>query len=181
MAETLTPQQLSQEGQAAYKNGRYVDAARLFDQAARGFHAAGDELTSAENLNNSSVAWLKGDDPAAALAAATGTDQIFAAAGDTRRQGMALANQAAALESLNRLPEALETYNHSSDLLKQAGDKELRSIVLQAISALQLRSGNQLQALASMDSALDNKKRLTLKEKLLKKLLQVPFNMIGRK
>ena len=48
----------------------------------------------------------------------------------------------------------------------------MRSYVLQAISALQLRTGKQLQAMASMDAALDNKGgKLSLKERLLRKLL----------
>jgi protein subunit release factor A len=85
------------------------------------------------------------------------------------------------LEALNRLKEALERYKNASNLLKQSGDKEMRAMVLANISSLQLRTGDQLQALASMDAALDHKKKLSLKERLLQKLLKVPFDFMNRK
>jgi hypothetical protein len=46
---------------------------------------------------------------------------------------------------------------------------------------LQIRTGKQLQALASMDAALDNQKHLTLRERLLQKLLRLPMDMIRRR
>jgi hypothetical protein len=56
----------------------------------------------------------------------------------------------------------------------------MRAVVLKSISSLQIRTGQQFQALASMDSALENQKYLTLREKLLQKLLRVPMNMLRR-
>ena len=96
--ETLSPRQLDQEGQREYQAGRYLEAAAVFERAAAGFTAAGDALQAAEAANNRSVALLKGGDAAGALKAAEGTDGIFAAARDLKRQGMACANQAAALQ-----------------------------------------------------------------------------------
>ncbi len=181
MNETLTPQQLDKEGQTAFRAGRFSEAAAAFERAVAGFTAAGDALGAAEAANNRSVALLKAGDAAGALQAATGTEAVFAAAGDPKRQGMACANQAAALEALNRPEEALEWYGRSSDLLKQAGEKEFRAIVLESITNLQLRTGKQLQALASMDAALENKPRLSFKDRLLKKLLKTPLDMLRRK
>ena len=181
MAETLTPQDLSAEGASAYAAKRYEEAAAAFERAALAFHATGDEVNAAEAANNASVASLLAGNPKKALQLADGTDQVFLSRGDVHRQGIALANQAAALEALNRLKEALERYKSASDLLKQSGDKEKRAMVLGIISSLQLRTGNQLQALASMDAALDQKKKLSLKERLLQKLLKVPFDFMNRK
>jgi tetratricopeptide (TPR) repeat protein len=181
MPDTLTPIDLSKEGQAAYATRRFSEAARAYEQAARAYQAGGDAFNAAEAFNNASVAALQANDAPNAYRLAEGTDQVFSLSSDLRRQGMALANQAAALEALQRLPKALERYQRSSDLLKQCGENDLRALVLQSMSTLQLRTGNQLQALASMDSALDNKKKLSLKERLLKRLLRVPFNMLNRK
>ena len=177
MAETLSPQQLADEGNRAYRAGNLTEAVAAFEQAAHAYQAAGDTLTAAEMSNNAGVALLKGGDAAASLAACEGTDQVFASAGDIRRQGMALANQASALEALGRLPDALERFELASELLKQAGEKDYRAYVLSSISSIQLRTGKQLQALASMDSALENKEKLSWRERLLKKLLRIPFNM----
>lgn len=181
MTETLSPRDLITEGEKAYKAKRYADAAAAFEQAARAFQVAGMPAEAAEAANNSSVAHLQAGDAARALQLADGTDAVFAGAGDLRKQGMALANQAAALEATGQLKEALSRYQQSAEVLKQGGEKDLRGLVLQNISSLQLRTGNQLQALASMDSALDNKSKLSLKEKFLKKLLRVPFDMLDKK
>jgi tetratricopeptide (TPR) repeat protein len=181
MSETLTPRQLDQEGQTAFRGGRYLEAAATFERAAVGFTTAGDVLAAAESANNRSVALLKFGDAAGALQAALGTESIFAAGHDLRRQGMACANQAAALEGLGRLEEALDRYGLASDLLKQAGEKESRAMVLECITSLQLRTGKQLQALASMEAALDHKPHLSLKDRLLRKLLQTPLGMLRRK
>jgi len=181
MAETVLAKDLMREGSTAYQAGRYPDAAAAFLQAARAFTTAGLKLDAAEASNNASVALLKAGDAAGALRSAEGTDQVFAEANDRSRQGMAVANQAAALEDLGQLDEALNRYTSSAELLKQSGDKELRAIVLKSISGLQIRTGKQLQALASMDAALDNQKHLSLRERLLQKLLRLPMDMIRRR
>ena len=149
--------------------------------AAQSWDANHQNPQAAEARNNASVAHLKGGNPDAALRIVMGTDRIFSELGDTRRQGMALANQASALEDLGRLEEALERFEQSADLLKQTGEKEMRAFVLKKISSLQIRTGKQFQALASMDSALEEQPRLTIREKILQKLLRVPLDMLKRR
>jgi tetratricopeptide (TPR) repeat protein len=181
MSEILAPEGLSREGSAAYQGGRFAEAAQLFEQAARGFDAAGQKANAAEARNNASVAFLKAGDAAEALRTVQGTVEVFEVEGDIRRQGMAFANLASALEGLGKLDEALERYEQSSALLRQIGEKEMRAVVLKSISALQIRTGKQFQALASMDSALENQPRLSLREKLLHKLLRIPLDMLKRR
>ena len=164
--------------QENYSAGSYSKAASLFQSAAQVYAEQGDELNAAEMRNNCSVALLKAGDASGALQAAIGTDAIFSAANDARRQALSLGNLAAAYEALGDVPQAIKFYRLSSDLLKDTGDRELRSFVLGSLSALQLKNGEQLQSLASMQAALDNKPKLSLKERLLKKLIQAPFRML---
>jgi tetratricopeptide (TPR) repeat protein len=180
MNETTSPQQLAKEGQSAYKRGDYLAAAQTFEAAARGYRAAKDELNAAEMAINCSVAYLQADDAQAALATVECTDEVFAQAGDLRRQGMALANQAAALEALERVEEASEAYLQSAKVLQQAGEDKLRAEVMQSLSMLQLRSGRQLQALASMQSGIDGIEHPSTKQKFIKKLLRIPFEMLNK-
>jgi tetratricopeptide (TPR) repeat protein len=177
-AETTT--QISAQAEKAYQAGRHSEAAALYQQATAQYAAQGDRLKAAEMANNHSVALLQAGQAQAALEASSGTDAVFAQTGETRKQGLALGNQAAALEALNRLDEALERYRQCSDLLKQAGDSDSRAYVLKSISALQIRTGHQLEGLASMEAALENKKKLSLQERILKKIIQVPFRMLKR-
>lgn len=172
---------LIRRAKETYQDGQYPEAAGLFEQAARQYSQGGDSVNAAEMANNRSVALLQAGDAQGALDAANGTDAVFEQAGDARRQALAIGNQAAALEGLNRLDEAMERYRQCSNLLKQVGDNENRSAVLKSISTLQIRTGRQLEALASMDAALSNQKKLGLQERLLKKLLDVPMRMLKSK
>ncbi len=130
--------------------------------------------------NNCSVALLKAGDARGALQAVEGTDVIFSQANDSKRQAMALANKAAALESLKKYPEALQLYEQSSELLEQIGEKELRAFVLKSISAVQLRQGNQLEAIASMQASLANKPNPGVKDRFVKRLIQQVFKLMSR-
>jgi tetratricopeptide (TPR) repeat protein len=180
MSEAKSPQILAEEGKSAYQNGDYANAASLFEAAQQGYQTAEDALMAAEMANNASVAYLQGEDAEAALKAVEGTAALFAQASDLRRQGMALGNYAAALEALERNEEAAEYYQQSADVLQQAGEDQLRSNVLHSLSALQFRTGRQLQALASMQAGLEGVKKPNPRQRLLKRLLQIPFNMLNK-
>jgi uncharacterized protein HemY len=105
---------------------------------------------------------------------------VFASADDIRRQAIALGNQAAALEALGKLDDAVGLYENSADLLKKSGDQELRSTVLQSLSAVQLRLGRQLEAMASMQAGLESIEHPSLKQRIVKKILRSPLDYLGR-
>jgi tetratricopeptide (TPR) repeat protein len=163
------------QGKAAFDNEQFETAAKLFEQAAQAQKDNGDETGAAESANNASVAFLKAGLSSEAMQAALGTDEVFAQAGDIRRQGIAIGNIASAHEALGNNDAALEGYRRSADLLKEAGEKEYLSFVLQNLSTLQLRTGKQLEALASMQGALEYRKKLSLRERILKRFLKTPF------
>lgn len=175
-----TPQALAEKAQAAYQNQNFPLAAQLYGQAAAAHSTAGAALLAAEMANNCSVAHLKAGNADAAYQAAKDTDKVFAQAGEHQKQAIALANQAAALEAANRLDEALDLYLQSSQILKEIHDQEMRPYVLQCIAALQLRTGRQMEALLSSEVALDMKKNLSVREKVLKKLLGTASKLLGR-
>jgi len=176
--ETVNPQQLADEGQSEYIKGDYRSAAMAFKAAADGFTAMGDEIHAAEMANNCSVAFLKAGEAKAAFEVVNGTDLIFAAKGDLKRQAMALGNQAAALENLKRFDEAMLNYEKSAELLKSVGENELRAYVLQSISSLQLHTGHYLEAYASMRAGVLGVNKKNLQHRLLKALMDIPFKFL---
>ena len=180
MVDTMSPEELKQEAERAYKRKNYLAAARAFQSSAKGYLQIGAQLEAAEMLNNASVAYLQGEQPESALESALNTDQTFAAAGDVRRQAIALSNQAAAYESLDRLESAAETYQSSTDLLEEIGDRELSPAVMRSLSAVQLRLGRQMEALVSMQAALEQAENPGIRQKLLKKVLRSPFINFNR-
>jgi hypothetical protein len=74
--------------------------------------------------------------------------------------------------------EALTAYEKSAELLKEAGEFELRAYVLQAISSLQLQKGQYLEAYAKMLDGVMGLDKPNLKQRLLKSLMQVPFKFL---
>lgn len=170
--------EISKKGKAAFEAGKFQQADSLFFEAQESYERAGNKLMAAEMKNNRCVALLQMDKAEEALQIVADTDQLFEEAEDRRRQAIALSNQATALEALARYPEAIEKYQQASDILKGLDEKEMRAYVLKSLSALQLKTGEQLQSLATMQAALESKKKLSLREKFLKRLLKVPFKMM---
>ena len=177
---STSPQELTAEAQTAYEAEEFQQAARLFSDAAVAFNNSNDEVLAAEARNNQSVALLKGGDAAGALAAAEGTDLIFASVGDQRRQAMALGNMAAALEDLKDRGRAMDLYQQSAALFEKIGEPDLRALVLQRISSIQMQQGKRVEALATMQDGLAQKKSLSLADRILKGLLRIIGNMSNR-
>jgi tetratricopeptide (TPR) repeat protein len=93
---------LADKAKQEYALGNYSAAADMFSQAAQAYSAARDELNAAEMKNNQSVALLQAGKAREALQATDGTEAIFQQAGDVKRQGITVANRAAALEGSAR-------------------------------------------------------------------------------
>lgn len=180
MSEILSVQELVKEAQGAYQGGDYLRAARTFEAAANALNAQGNSLEAAEQQNNSCVAYLQAGESQAAVTAVERTVEVFAAAGDVRRQGLALGNLGSALDAAGRLDEAALAYQRSAEALRDTGETQMRLHVLQSLSALQLRTGRQLQALATMQAGLNGAGKLTVQQRMLKKILDIPFKMLGR-
>lgn len=170
--QLTSPQEFTTQAQAAYEAEEFQQAARLFGESANAYREAGDDSLAAEAMNNQSVALLKAGDAKGALAAAEGTDEVFAAVGDERRQGMALGNMAAALEDLKERDRAIDLYRRSAALFEKIGEPDLRALVLQRISSIQMQQGKRVEAMASMQDGLAQKKSLTLVDRILKGLLR---------
>lgn len=94
---------------------------------------------------------------------------------------MALGNRAAALEALGRSKEALTAYRDAAERLKALGDNENYAVVKRRISALQVRMGHQIEAVFSMQDALEHQPRLSAREKALKSLFGALRRVMGIK
>lgn len=169
---TLEPSQLEAQGKQAFGNKKFDEAAEYFRQAAEGYTLGRAGLNAAETLNNMSVALLQAGKSQAALDAALGTDQIFEGANDMKRQAMALGNQAAALEGLNRFDEALEKYECSAELFRHAGEGDLRAMVMKSAAAIKLKTGRVTESAFKMMGSLDAKQTPGFFERILKFLLK---------
>lgn len=165
---TETPDLLAQQGKIAFEHGQYDEAAEFFRRAAQGL-TQGD---AAEMNNNLSVALLQAGKAREALEATLGTETTFADMGDRRRQGMALGNQAAALEALGRVDEALAAYDHSAEILSQAGEGDMLSMVKKSAAAIRLKRGNVIQSAFNMVGSVEAKSKPSFLDRILKFLFR---------
>jgi len=136
-----TASALNEQGKKEYEKGAFLAAARLFSQAAQAYQTANDALNAAEMKGNESVAWLQGGKAKEALQATDGTEEIFAGAGDSKRQGIAIANRAAALEGLKKWREALGEYDRAASIFEGAGEGDMHSTVRKASANIHLKFG----------------------------------------
>jgi tetratricopeptide (TPR) repeat protein len=170
---SLEPAQLDEKGKAAFQNGDFDEAADFFRQAVEGFALAQDNAAAAESKNNMSVALLQAGKAQEALDAALGTDAFFEGIKDVKRQAMALGNQAAALEALDRLDEAVTAYERSAELFTQAGEGDMRALVLKSAAAIKLKKGKVTEAAFKMIGSLDAKEHPGLFDRIMKFFLRL--------
>ena len=154
---TTEPAQPAEQGKRAFEDKKYEEAAELFKQAAEAFTTGRAGLMAAEMKNNLSVAMFQAGRPQAALDAALGTDEYFAGANDLKRQAMALGNQAAALEALRRPDEAIEKYERAADLFRDAGEGDMRAMVLKSAAVIKLKKGRITDSAFKMMGAIEAK------------------------
>ncbi len=164
---------LTKDGKLAFEAGQYESAAGMFETAAQGYASLNDKPNAAEMKNDLSVALLKMGKAQAAFDAAHGTEEVFARVGDLKRQGMAVGNQAAALEALKRLDDALAAYEQSAALFAEAGEGDLRSMVLKAAAGIKLRRGKVTESAIKMIGSLEAKEKPSIFERMLKSLLRL--------
>jgi tetratricopeptide (TPR) repeat protein len=89
---------------------------------------------------------------------------------------MALGNQAAALEALGKFDEALKLYERSAEVLAEAGEGDMQSLVLQAAAGIHARRGKLEESGIEMLGSLGAVKNPTWVQRLLKFLLRIlPF------
>jgi len=164
---------LAEQATQEYTKGEFAAAAGFFAQAAQAYSHGQDELNAAEMKNNQSVALLKAGKAKDALQATDGTEAIFQKAGDLKRQGIAVANRAAALEGLKQVNEALAEYNRAADIFEQAGEGDMHSIVRKATAEIFLKRGyignSQMDILDSIRLA----EKPTFAQRILKFLMRM--------
>jgi tetratricopeptide (TPR) repeat protein len=170
---------LEQQGMKSYESGQWTIAAERFREAQAAYKREGNESKSAEMANNLCVTLLQDKRPKEALAAVEGTWDVFLTHGDELRAAQAYGNLASAREACGDAPEAEEAYRRAAQLLEKAGAEDARAQTLAALSRLQLKRGQPLEAIASMQSGLEGAPRLSFGKRLLRKILDLPRRFLG--
>lgn len=174
------PEELAAAGMKAYKQGHFELAVESFNQAGSLYSEMAQAGQAAEMANNAAVAYLQLDKPELALEVLAGTPETFAREGNTKLQAQALGNQASACEALDKREEAKALYQQALALLQEIGDQDSQAFTLQGLSRLQLKDGQPLQALDSMQAAMEVKPRSGIAGRLIRRLLSLPARFLNR-
>jgi tetratricopeptide (TPR) repeat protein len=179
-SETLGAEDIAERALQAYQDDHLDTAAAGFRDAMQSFSSRGDHLKAAEMANNLCVVLLRLEDPEGALAAVEDTPEVFAAHGDDQRTAMAYGNLASAREAGSDLEGAQRAYRQAADLFAEIGDTDSRAHTLKALSQLQLRKGQTMDAVASMQAGLEGQTGLNFWQRLLRRILRLPYRLLGR-
>ncbi len=177
---TPTPESHAQRALQDFRQGRFADAVQGFEAAQRLYAQAGDRANAAETANNLCVALLQARRPAEALKAVEGTPEVFDELGDARRAAQAVGNLASALEATGDLTTAERTYRQALERFTHIDDREAQATILTSLSQLQLKSGRPLEALSTMQAGLEQKPRRSLRDRWVRRLLDLPSRFFGR-
>lgn len=174
-------QKLVESAKGDFQKNNFQLAVEKFSQSLEKLKDSGSLVEIAELQNNLGVALLRSSKPQDALDEVLGTDLIFAEAGDLQKQGIALANIASAYEALKDYENAALAYEKAIACFKESGDMKLRSITLRSLSDLQLKSGKEYVALATLQASYDNKPDASIKDRFFSSALgRVMKKLIGQ-
>lgn len=173
MEETQSAQKLAEQAKRAYEKDDLAGAATLFASSAAAYEGEGNLPDAAEMKNNVAVVLLRLKQPAQALALIEGTPQVFSDAGDLRRYGIALGNEGTALEDLHRDDEAIQRYRQAAEILDQAGEEQMRAMMLESVTGIQARRGKFMDSYVSAVDGMAGVKKPTFRQRVLKVLMRI--------
>ena len=171
----IDPVKLAEQGKQEYAKGNHLIAADLFAQAAQIYESAQDVLNAAEMKNNQSVVLLQGGKAKEALQVLDEVEAVFEKAGDVKRQGFTVGNRAAALEGAKKFDEALVEYERAADLLEQAGEGDMHSVVRKAAANLNLKRGRVTAAQMDVYDSLRLVEKPNMTQRILKFFKRIGF------
>lgn len=177
MADNISELQTSAKKNFAAK--KYSLAAEEFLRCAQLCSESGDVLLEAEMRNNCSVSLLMDGKAQQAYEAALGTDRIFAEHSDIKRQAMSLGNIAAALEDLKDYQQSFDIYVEADELLRSINENELRSMLLKRKAFVQTKLGKNLEAAATLNTAIEAENHPSMKEKAINRFFRTIFPKKG--
>ena len=173
-----SPTTLAEQASEAYQREDYTTAAETFDRARMAYHQAGQPVEAAEMANNQSVALVQAGRFQAALEALEGTSEVFQEHNEGIKVAQSLGNQAAAYEGLGKWEQAERLYQQAAEHFSRLGDSESQHFTLQALSRIRLRQGKAIEAVSTMQSALETGSKPNWRTRLVRKILALPSRIL---
>ncbi len=170
--------QLASQAMQAYKRESFEEAIDIFKDARDEYLAEDLPLKAAEMANNLSVTLGRLDRHQSALDVLEGVFELFLQHEDMTKAAQTLGNKAAAYEGLGEWAEAESLYRQAADRFGQIGEEESQRFTLQALSRVRLRQGRAMEAVSTMQDALETGGGKNWRSKLVRKILALPSRLM---
>jgi tetratricopeptide (TPR) repeat protein len=171
---------LKDQGIRMFRFGEYEEAAELFQKAHTFYKEVGDERGQAEMLNNLGAIYTqeeRWDEAAEAFNKAMGAFQSLE---DEVGQAQTLGNMGTMYRYQGDGDAAVEHLKKAIGLFHEAGERGKEAVTLRLLSRIRLGQARWLEALHFYDLSLACVQPPGIKERLLRRLLQIPFNLLSR-
>ena len=171
---------LKEEGIKVFRYGEYEEAAQLFQKAYALYEELGDQKGQAEMLNNVGAVRTqqeRWDDAAQAFAQAK---PMFESLEDKDGEAQTLGNMGTMYRYQGDNEAAVEHLKRAVDLFAEAADREKEAATLRLISRIRLGQAKWLEALHFYDLSLACVEPPGIKQRALRRLIQIPFGMLSR-
>jgi len=178
--ESLAADSLKEQGVRMFRLGEYEEAAENFQKARELYQKLGDQKGQAEMLNNLGAVLTQEERWSEAAEAFEKAGQIFQALEDTDGRAQTLGNLGTMYRHQGENETAVIHLKQAIDLFHEAGDPQNEGATLRLISRIRLGQARWLEALHFYDLSLACVQPPGVKERLLRRLLQIPFSMLSR-
>ena len=95
--------------------------------------------------------------------------------GDLKRQGIAVANRAAALQGMKKLNDAVTEFNRAAEIFEQAGEGDMHSMVRKASAEIFLKRGYINNSQMDILDAMRLVEKPTLAQRMLRFVMRLGF------
>jgi len=169
-----------EEGIKLFRFGEYEEAALLFGEAYALYVDLNDEKGQGETLNNLGVVHIQEGRWDQAAEAFDKAGEIFEALGDKNGEAHTLGHQGTLCRHRGDKEKAVEHLKAAADLFREVGGRKKEATTLRLISRIRLGQARWFEALHFYDLSLASAEPPGAKERILRRLIQVPLNMLAR-
>ena len=174
------PDTLKEHGIRMFRLGEYGEATESFQKARASYQELGDQKGQAEMLNNLGAVYTQEEHWNEAAQAFENALQIFQVLDDLGGRAQTLGNLGNMFRHQGDRETAVTHLKQAVDLFHQAGDPQKEAATLRLISRIRMGQARWFEALHFYDLSLACVQPPGLKERVLRRLIQVPFSMLSR-
>jgi len=171
---------LKEQGIRMFRFGEYEEATEIFQDAYALYEELGDDRGRAEMLNNLGAVHTQEEQWDKATQAFNDAMAAFESLEDLDGQAQTLGNLGTMYRYRGDTEAAVQHLKQAADLFHETGDRGKEAATLRLLSRIRLGQARWLEALHFYDLGLACAQPPGIKERLLRRLLQVPFSMLSR-